>query len=314
MGGPAVGLRLPPVLTAMRRLLSFLVVLGCTLVMDFMAWGVALGEHNYIRGYEKPFELLEQTTGSRRIVLIGGSSIAWGISAQKLSSELGVPVVNFGIHAGVGYRRHWELLEGKLDPKTDTLLVSPEYGLPRKVSWLDRSPLFCQVKVGILREWSPTCTGFGLYRFVSLVWTQGEAYDPRGFNDHGDYIARADDRTLDERREVNDLCPSLDSDGAAEYRALWEGVRDLGFRVLYLPTVVPDEARCRDGSMEAWQREMVEFFGTENSSAQVTFFRASDFFDTEYHLTLHGQERRTAMTLQFLRSALEGGAVAEGGS
>lgn len=295
----------------LKRFLTFLTALACTLGVDFAVWEWSLGERNYIRGYEEAFSLLEQTNGSERIILIGGSSIAWGISAQTLSGELGVPVVNFGIHAGVGYRHHWELLEGKLDPTTDTLLISPEYGLPRATSRLQRSPLFCQVKLGILREWHPMCIGFGLYRLVSLVWTQGEAYDPRGFNAHGDYIARSDSRTLDERREVNNLCDSLDSEGAADYRTMWGGVRDSGFRILYLPTVVPSEARCLDGSMESWQREMIDYFGAENSSSQVNFWPASDFFDTEYHLTLDGQERRTVLTLQFLRAV--GAAVTSSG-
>jgi hypothetical protein len=38
----------------------------------------------------------------RKLLLAGGSNILFGIKAERLEKELGIPTVNFGVHAGLG--------------------------------------------------------------------------------------------------------------------------------------------------------------------------------------------------------------------
>lgn len=63
-----------------------------------------------------------------KLVLLGGSSTLFGIKASVLESELGVPVINGGLHAGLGMA--CILREGKkmLRPG-DTVMLIPEYEL-----------------------------------------------------------------------------------------------------------------------------------------------------------------------------------------
>jgi hypothetical protein len=63
-----------------------------------------------------------------KLVLLGGSSTLFGIKASVLESELGVPVINGGLHAGLGMA--FILREGKkmLRPG-DTVMLIPEYEL-----------------------------------------------------------------------------------------------------------------------------------------------------------------------------------------
>jgi hypothetical protein len=63
-----------------------------------------------------------------KLVLLGGSSTLFGIKASVLESELGVPVINCGLHAGLGMA--CILREGKkmLRPG-DTVMLIPEYEL-----------------------------------------------------------------------------------------------------------------------------------------------------------------------------------------
>lgn len=64
-----------------------------------------------------------------RFILLGGSSIGWSVSAQSLSEELDVTVINLGVSAGVGYRNIFNFYEDFLDPRRDALVLSPEYGM-----------------------------------------------------------------------------------------------------------------------------------------------------------------------------------------
>ncbi|MFL5729273.1 MAG: hypothetical protein ACJ75J_07275, partial [Cytophagaceae bacterium] len=67
-----------------------------------------------------------KTVKSPRIILVGGSNVAFGIDSKKMEEELHMPVLNMGIHAGLGLT--FMLNEIKPDiQKNDVIVISPEY-------------------------------------------------------------------------------------------------------------------------------------------------------------------------------------------
>jgi len=63
---------------------------------------------------------------SPKIVLVGGSNLAFGMDSKTISEYYNMPVINMGLHAGIGL--HF-LLEG-IKPyvkKDDIILIIPEY-------------------------------------------------------------------------------------------------------------------------------------------------------------------------------------------
>ena len=60
------------------------------------------------------------------IVLLGGSSVAFGYNSPMLSEDLGMPVINAGLNAGVGLKLMVEESFPYLK-KGDVLVFSPEY-------------------------------------------------------------------------------------------------------------------------------------------------------------------------------------------
>ena len=58
-------------------------------------------EKTFLGEFDDKVERLYEAEGEK-IVIIGGSSVAFGVDAELLSEVLGKPVVNFGLYATLG--------------------------------------------------------------------------------------------------------------------------------------------------------------------------------------------------------------------
>ena len=75
--------------------------------------------------FEKKKAISDATPGPR-LVIAGGSGALYGIRARDLSHELGVPVVNAALHAGLGQEYYLHQLK-KLVRPGDTIVLALEY-------------------------------------------------------------------------------------------------------------------------------------------------------------------------------------------
>ena len=97
---------------------------------------------------QKKLELARAVQGPK-LLLVGGSSTLFGLNAQMIQQQTGVPTINLGTHAGIGF--DYLLHEAKLAAKPgDTVLITTEYQLyfapfgsdPRDDYVLSRAPEF----------------------------------------------------------------------------------------------------------------------------------------------------------------------------
>jgi hypothetical protein len=97
------------------------------LLLGFGISRVTIGwQGDYMYALIDKFDRLK-TENSPKMVLIGGSNLAFGMDSQTISEYYDMPVVNMGLHAGVGLKF---LLEG-ITPyikKNDLVVIIPEYG------------------------------------------------------------------------------------------------------------------------------------------------------------------------------------------
>lgn len=82
---------------------------------------------------QKKAEILSHAKGSR-ILLVGGSGTLYSLKAVELEPELGGPVINFGLHAGLGLDYLLSRVERAVRPG-DVVVLFLEYGL-----YVDSSP------------------------------------------------------------------------------------------------------------------------------------------------------------------------------
>lgn len=136
-----------------------------------------------------------------KIVLIGGSSVAFGYDSELLSKHLGKPVVNFGLYASLGTKVMMDLAE-KYISDGDIVILMPEvaaqtyslyfngeatlqclesnFGMIKDIKRQNISELF-------LRYPNYLSSKFKLYRTNSTPDPQ-DVYNSKNFNSYGDIV------------------------------------------------------------------------------------------------------------------------------
>ncbi len=98
---------------------------------------------NYFAGSLLQVELLEKTP-SPRIILIGGSNVSFGLDAELMQQTLGIPVINDGLHAGLGVAPLRELED--YIRAGDVIIISLEYSMFSTESAMEGDP-------SVLSDW-----------------------------------------------------------------------------------------------------------------------------------------------------------------
>ena len=260
-------------------------------------------------------ERLQRTQDRHRIVLIGGSSLAFSVSAQMLSERLQVPVRNLGVHAGLGYEALWEEFEGALDPRRDLVVLSPEYGLLNGESTL----LPCELTFFKRRVYDlikrPQCLPTAAVKMPALdLWFRvgkrfpKPSYRRDQFGPSGDVSFHYD---LEGRSvQVAEVRRNLPKTQHVDtyIRFVKERIIGQGYRVVYAPTVVP-EAACSglEARLKSIHQQIAGAIADVRDAQGATLCLPSEaFFDSPYHMNRRGVLVRTAQLERTLRRHLTG--------
>ncbi len=264
------------------------------------------------------FNLLTETEGEK-IVVIGGSSVAFGLDSEKLSEYTGKPVVNFGLYAAIGTKAMLELslagigegdtvvLAPELDSQTMSMYFSAEHILPAvdedySMLWhFDSDDIF--KLVGGSFAHAVKKLGFG-----EDILDPAGIYNSKNFNEYGDiksglregnvmqlYYDPATRIVLDEGIVEKEFTDYLN-----EYISKCEG---RGARV-YFSYCPMNEAAIEDKTEES----IAAFESFLKKNVKCDFISIMDdyildkayFYDTNYHLNDTGVELRTLTLAQDL--------------
>ena len=107
------------------------VLVSILLVVNLVVNGTLYAAYRQrnMQGYLAAFldkEALLQITHGQRVILVGGSSVAFGYDSRVLAKRLGRPVVNMGLQGGLGIRFQLESIKPYLH-EGDIIILSPEY-------------------------------------------------------------------------------------------------------------------------------------------------------------------------------------------
>lgn len=263
--------------------------------------------------------LLRDRVGNR-LVFVGGSNLAEGIDSPLIESNLNMPVVNMGFHAGLGL--NYQLLA--VTPylrKGDVVVISPEYsnfrnddrylgekvllqlyadvlpcgirGMPLKSAW----HLLVALPEYVIHKW---------YRyFIPKKVSHPFAFE-NDYNEHGDYLPNRKNRheftyTAGKGLRETDVGTGV-FDCLSEFKNL---MTERGVKILLLPPAQfegafkPNKAYVAVLSEKLMAIKM-PFIADPNRYV----FPADMMYDTEYHLNAQGVRMRTRKVIEDIRVGL----------
>ena len=108
--------------------LTFAVLLGCVAALPpvlQMTLPAVYGESYYAALQDKQMILRDTPSENGRVILLGGSGVAFSVNSALLEREIGRPVVNFGLYAAFGSRYIFDLAAEEIHAG-DLVILCPE--------------------------------------------------------------------------------------------------------------------------------------------------------------------------------------------
>ena len=274
----------------------------------------------YLREQVVKMAMIDDPARESAIVLLGGSNVAFGFDSKALEENTGMPVINAGLHAGLGLKYMMADCLPRLR-KGDVLVFSPEYdhffsntcngqgaladmfylngmSLPGEVSagqWrtvIDNTPAWLKRKVE--------------YYILELAHLKTEhVYHLSSFNKYGDVTWHWDNnrphgtpKGSGKSEEVKDF----NEDFFAEVVTALDEVKKRGVKVVMFPPVLE-----RDAYID--KQKKIEYITSRFFKVGFRYACAPDheamdksmFYDTVYHLNHEGAVKHTETLVDIIK-------------
>ena len=282
--------------------------------------GIRPDPTHYFAGSLRQVELLENVP-SPRIILVGGSNVSFGLDAALMQKKLGLPVINDGLHAGLGVVPLKEIQQ--YIREGDVIIVSLEYNMfsHRETmagdraflsDWIEYSPRRIKYLLDPLAE-TPSIYATMLQRKVNrqvnTILLGGSLEESRGvfsganFDGEGDFIGHLEAASVSRRKIPSVPYPvtSLQDDIFVFLEHFDRIAREKGARV-YFAAPASRQSNCK----ATGAAPMAEFFKAFQERSSIPVLTPLEdvclpdkyFFDSEYHLNAQGRELRTERLIE----------------
>ena len=259
---------------------------------------------------------------SPKIVVVGGSNTIFNIDSRTISNATGYPVVNMGLHAGLGLMFMLNEIEPAIK-HDDITIIMPEYdqffremffGGRIVTRLLSLNPQFVR-HITTRQQVFEIMKGLGLETRSKIVYLFGqsldeETYSRSAFNEYGDLKAElVGNQSLAKLANETYKIRHLDEINKAAIKELndfYSRMQAVGVNVYLALPAVPIESYSenRDEINDIYQ------YLKENLKIPILFkprmalAPTTDFFDTFYHLNLIGRQRYTEILVNYLMDFL----------
>lgn len=256
---------------------------------------------------------LTETDGAK-IVLIGGSSLAFGVDSALLEKYTGMPVVNYGLYATIGTKAMLDLSRGHIGrgdvvvlcPETDTQTYSLYYNAHSMWQAIDTDPsLFFAAG---LDNFGKLAAGFPAFSREKLDFVRRDAkpapsgiYAEASFNEYGDVaverLYNEMPTNVDPTMAISLTTELLDSEFVNYINEYAGYCRRMGAEVYFS---FPPMNR---GAVISNREETDEFYIALGQALDFPLISdvydyilpSAYFYDTNFHLNTAGASLRTAL-------------------
>jgi hypothetical protein len=261
-------------------------------------------------------------TPAPRIVLVGGSNLAFGMDSGMLSDSMKMPVVNTSIHAGMGVKYILEDIEPYIK-SGDLVILSLEYDLFYGAAAWGYEPMISSVMAipsnvrlvnmhnagdlisGVSKEALRNLAKFGVNTFNAVRGKPSPGvYDRDSYNAFGDVIKHFDKPPVE--FSVVDIDTEFNPEAIAmieQFRSKVEGKGAVLF-VTY-PALNESSFRVYPSKIERIRSEFEARGFISLGTPEEYAFNDSLYYNSKYHLDKHGIKLRTKLLIGDLTKALE---------
>ncbi|MEI8314812.1 MAG: hypothetical protein WCG79_05095 [Verrucomicrobiota bacterium] len=312
---PSNAKKKPLLILAVKILLLIMTVL---LLLAGLFVALPRDPTSYYNGFKIKDDLL-RTTRSPKIILVGGSNLAFGINSDELFHEFGVNVVNNGLHASLGLSFMLNSTERYIQT-SDVVIIAFEY------SHYFREPCGDKVLCELLFE-APMALQYLDYEHLPtvvenlgrvceqrLAWCshrmpfkRGEIYHSKAFNQYGDVISHLD-KQPEYVEPVSGLWENVTINSAVLGRLehfISQAEKRGAHVYLFPPCLRKQDYEVNAQVIENLYQTLKKTFPKQaGATPQEFIFDKNDYcFDTSSHLNKNGREIRTATLLEYMRAA-----------
>lgn len=265
------------------------------------------------------------STDEPKIVVIGGSSVPFGVDSALMEEMLGMPVVNFGLYATLGTKLMIDLSKGAIG-KGDIIVLAPETDAQTYSLYFNAEATWqaCDGSFGTLAKLSsdnfPDMLG-GIWKFAAQKIKYGTAeshldpdgiYNKASFNEYGDISASRPYNIMpvgfDSTMKIN-ISPDIISEDFVDYVNDYVSFAEKkGARVLFSFAPMNEGALDENLTMDdlrAFSSFIDENFKAERISDPNSYiYRSGYFYDSNFHLCSAGMIMHTANLASDIAKAL----------
>lgn len=291
-------------------------------IVGALFFGIPVDPDHYFAGSLQQIELLEKTNGPR-IILIGGSNVAFGFDAALMQQQLGIPVINDGLHAGLGIVPVRELQ--KYIREGDIIILSLEYSLFSSKDAMNGDPVFLADWI----EYSPSRAGYlddpiteilqiyaiMLQRKVNRTLEKSlrggtlsdtrQIFNSENFDTNGDFVGHLQRPSEPPQKIPSDPFPvfPLQDDIFVFLDEFHRSTLAKGATVYF-----EAPASRKENCSTTGEAGIANFFTTFSERSSIPLLTSPDqicmpngyFFDTPYHLNAEGREIKTRHLIEKL--------------
>ena len=286
------------------------------MVFFLLNYGPAATNEYMQAGFDKQMKLLDKKP---KMILIGGSNLAFGMDSQQLVDKFGYNVVNMGLHAGLGMEFMLECVKNQTHPG-DIVIYLGEYNNYTDMPFYDTDTIYRYVKYyplalkyvdfntfgkRFIKE-IPAIMRTGMLNLEHYIETKqivnNGVYDRFGFDKYGDLTSHWDQPSNDIRNYGKLLFSGekisqekLDYlNGFAEYEKTRGVIVYVGF-----PPTPQGQINVNLADKIADRLRESDAF-TVIGEPENYVYKYTYFYDTYYHLNYEGGQMRVKQLIQDL--------------
>lgn len=276
-------------------------------------------KYSYNASINDKINWLEEAS-SPKIILCGNSNLSFGINSEILEKKFNMPVVNLGLHGGLGNSFHEEMAKFNVKDGDMIIVCHSTFSDDNKISnpelaWLTLENNFNLYKLIKPKDYFDMLKIFPKYvaKGTILFLTHRGNKEPKdcytrlGFNKNGDliYPRKYDENLFD--KNVHDSKPSINTVCTFRLNDFYDYCNERGATLLIAgyPILQKNNESIDTNFYKNFQKELQNQVKAKVISNYADYIYSENlFYNTHLHLTNEGAEIRTKQLCKDLEEYL----------